>query len=98
MSNEPRQLRPELLRIAGTFLAAIIIVIGLIFNLGTAWLLLALIVYGVSTVLFGLAVVRNWRGIGAAHRRGGTVGYTGWVQIVIGTVMIVGALVSLAVA
>jgi len=96
VSNEPRQFRPELLRIAGTFLAAVLIIIGLVFDLGTSWLLLALIIYGLSTALFGLAVVRNWRGIGEAHRRGGTVGFTGWVQVVVGSVMIVGALIALA--
>lgn len=97
MNNQPRQIRPELFRIAGTLLAAIIIVIGFVLDLGTSWLLLALIVYGLSTALFGLAVVTNWRGIGDAHRARGTIGFTGWVQLGVGSVMIAAALIALAV-
>jgi hypothetical protein len=96
MSNQPRHVRPELFRIAGTLVAAVIIVFTFVLDLGTAWLALALIVYGLSTALFGLAVVTNWRGVGESHRRGGTVGFTGWVQVAIGSAMIIAALIALA--
>ncbi|HUG14643.1 MAG TPA: hypothetical protein VMM78_06450 [Thermomicrobiales bacterium] len=95
MNDQPRQLRPELLRIAGTLLAAIFVVIVFALDLGETWLLLAVIAYGLSTALFGLVVVTNWRGIGDAHRARGTVGFTGWVQLAVGSIMIAGALIAL---
>jgi hypothetical protein len=89
-----RTLRPEILRVVGTLLAAIIIVIGLVLDLGTRWFLLAVAVYGISAALVGLIIVRNWRGMGAAHHRAGTIGYTGWVQVAIGSVMTLMAIIA----
>jgi hypothetical protein len=89
-----RTLRPEILRVAGTLLAAAIVVIGLLLDLGTRWFLLAVAIYGLSAALVGLIIARNWRDMGSMHHRAGTVGFSGWVQVVIGSVMLLMAVVA----